>query len=794
MFSSCRDEEMMNFNFNARVEVPTSDDKVFMHQERFIFWEEGDEITIASNKGLYDVEGNYAHATLVDAGAVPGEDGEDFNFFNGVFITSMPWGSEYFLGVYPKFTEDQLANWCAPNENNSDFGTVKIRMPMAQPVRTTTTASGADISDYTFDKNVFPMVAWYGGGTASWTDSTTAYNLDFHSLAAIVRVQLYNITGNNFTLDSIVFTSRDSKQLSGTFRVVDYKTEDPHLEALSGSTRVAIVKKNHTSLNLPINGSDLRSFYLVLPAYKGRHENTTFSLTMSIYGNSSASSFNKNFTVSTRRNGITYMRAIAIDNISTPTLPPGLAGNGTLDRPFKVYNEEDMRYLRYCYNTTHKINNQPIADFTAPGPYIRIMRSDITLGANWKEETSGIRNFKGTMTYTTSGTNTVQAVTNGTDVPLFHSIGPDGHVEGVAIDCHGSVTLAASDYTPFCITNEGEIKNCRVITSTGTMQIQTPGGAELGVGGLCLTNRSTGTITGCGCLAVFNAAGRNIGGICLRNEGTITGCYVAAPMDVTGAATLGGICHQNTSDGTVKDCYFANALNNKTYNIGGIVYTNNGLIEHCYMGETSSIITTGTVGGIVNTNGTSSSLYGTINYCWVEAQLRGSSTALIACDNYADIVNSFCDNSYTFVTLSTSNNGLYAGGLVAYHYNGTIANCFLHYKRVQRLNNIGNIGGMVGLVTGSTAYIKNCYAYEVDGTQTFYGTTVGTTASTFDRCYLIDGTQADVTTVTAPGDFGNLLTNLNTSRETGWVEWQASAGGYPVLKAYTIQPSPKRRR
>ena len=802
LLGACHKDKIMSFNFNATMEQPTNDDgsKVFLNGERFVFWEEGDNITVASDRGYWHLddpsENKYATATLVDVGNTSGDVNEDFHFFNGVFITTLLEGSQYFIGAYPKFTVEDVPNWCTPSEGSSHFGTtVKIKTPLCQPVRTSLTASGNDISDYSFDKNVFPMIAWYGG---TWSDTTTAFNLDFHSLASIVRVQLYNVSGEDAVLDSIEFTSRDGKQLSGVFEVENYKTEDPNLKASSGDNRIVIAQKasgnTRQSLGITLDATALRSFYLVLPAYHGRHETTTYSLTMTIHAtrNGTPYTFARDCTIGTRRNGITYMPAISINNWSAHTTLASIPGNGTIDRPFKIYDADGLIYLRYCYNSTHRINNQPIDGFTNGGPYIRIMRSDIVLNTtNWAAD-GGIRNFKGTMTYATSGTNTQQALTNNSGKPLFHSIGANGHVEGLTVNCVTSVTLAGDDFTPFCATNSGEIKNCRVISSKensdNLITVQTPGGAQLGVAGICLNNTTTGTIVGSGCMARFYAVGRNVAGICLNNEGMIKECYVAAPMDVTSAANVAGICYSNTVDGTVKDCYFANVLNEKSYNCAGIVYTNSGQVEHCYLGETSSMTTTGSASGIVNTN------RGTVNYCWADGLLRGASVGLIVCDNYGRVINSYCNNSYTFVTQSTTNSSLYAGGLVAYLYeNGSIENCFVHYNRIQRLNNIGNIGGLVGLVSGSAARIKNCYSYETNGTGTFYHTAAGTvtaatdpTDPTFQRCYLLGGSQNEVTQVDADATgFSTLLGYLNTSRETGWATWEASATGMPVLQTYT---------
>lgn len=795
LFNACRKDETMSFRFNATMEQPTNADgsKVFMHNERFIFWEVDDEITIASDNGLKDPDDNYAHATLVDAGSLGGETGDDFGFFNGVFITTLPWGSQYFLGVYPKFNESQVPNWCSPSAGSTDFGTVKMNLSYIQPRRTTTTASGSNISDLSFDKSIFPMIAWYGG---DWTDSTTAFNLDFHSVASIVRLQLVNETGSAFTLDSIVFSSTDSRQLSGIFTVNNYKTEDPSLTSASNAAadkKIKISSKNGTSLQLSVaattDTTSSPSFYLVLPAYKGRHDSTTFRLTMTVYAE--GKNFARNFTVTTRRNGITYMKAIAVTDLTpaTPTTAVRLVGNGTALRPFKIYTAADLVYLRDCYNGSRKINNQAITENT----HICIMRSDISLHpATWTE---GINNFVGHMSYTTSGVTNPslpQGILNNSGKPLFESIGATGHVTGITVKCDTTIILGTEAFSPFCESNDGEIRDCRIMTRRGsaqsTLSTQTAGSSTYPMGGICIENH--GTIIGCGCVGKFSVQKRKIGGICYSNNGLIKECYVAGPMTVSNAASAAGICYDNSGDGQVIDCYFSTIVDNANFNMGGIVYTNHGLVEHCYTRETASIISSGTVGGIVNTNATG----GLVNYCWSEASLTGSKVGLIAALYTAGrIVNCFCNNPLTTVTLNTTaaNNG--GGGLIGEISDGsTLENCYAYINKVQRINNLGTIGGLVGTVNGTTARIKNCYVYEYASGSTVAVGYYTPNENLFDNCYIINGTQTVAGKLTAianptSSDFSNLKTSLDGYTPWGseWKHWLQSGSTPPTLEAYT---------
>ena len=793
--AACHDDEVGEYNFNATMEQPTSTDssKVFLQNERYVYWEVGDKINIFGDNGdkksgkpvMYE-------ARLVDASNIGGETGNDFGFFNGVFITTMPWGSKYFLGLYPKNDGNAVS---ATTQNSNDFGTVSINLTAEQGLRTD------ERGDITFNNNVFPMVAWYGG---EWTNDVTAYNLDFHSLASIVRIQLFNSTGSEYVLDSIEFSSRnDATQLSGLFTIRNYKTEDPSLVStalIAGSnTRVAIANKDGSSLGLNMSASSLRSFYLVLPAFKGRHETTTFELTMTVHAtqNGVQKSFDRNLTVKTRRNGITYMRAVSLNNWTSGEMSAGLVGNGTEERPFKIYTVADLVYLRTCYNGANRtINNQPITENT----YIHIMRSDLALRpTNW---TAGINNFVGHMSYTTTGTNTVQAILNNSSNPLFNSIGAQGHVEGITVNCDTNYNLASSNFSPFCNTNNGEIKNCRVMSAKGGIQgsiiVQTPGGSPLYVGGLCLTN--TGTISGSGCVAHFDAEWRSVGGVCHTNSGTIEGCYVASTMGISRAASVGGICHTNNYGATVRDCYFANIMTNATYDIGGIVYENKGTVRHCYLSETSGIVTTGSVGGIVNTQTHADAK---VDYCWSDGSLRGSRVGLIAASVSAGtIVNSFCNNNGTIVTLQTTDDNHYGGGLVGLMSGGTLENSFVYINKVQRINNLGTIGGLVGRIEGA-ATVKNSYCYETTvNTPVLYGEKDNLTAANpFTNCFIVGGTTSPESGIsfvgTADGYLDNMRLALNGNSNppsdppagwnNDWKRWvPASATSHvPVLDVYS---------
>ena len=768
--TACRKEvEMRKFDFTATIEQPTGgDSKVLLLNEEWIYWEIGDRISVGSDQT--DAEHPYTEGgTLINAGS------GDFEDFVGAFITYLPWESKYFVGLHPYSENNQIIG----TPGHSTPFTVNIDFPAEQPIR----------GDSTFGKQVMPMVAWYGGEWAS--EPYTPFNFDFHSLGAIVRLQLFNSTTTK-TIDRIEITPQTGYkyQLSGMFNVQNYNTFDPHLQATKADPSDA--EKTITITcgdGLEMAQHTLWSFYLVVPAYKGMDDSSYLHLTMTVK-TKDAQQFSKKFTVPTRRNGITYMNAINItDWTAGASNTPGLVGNGTKQRPFKIYTLADLTYLRSCYNSAdnpRRINGQPITQNTE----IRIMRSDIKL----EESTwiSGINDFVGHMTYYGSNSS-YPGITNNSQFPLFQSIASGGNVEGLTVkvgDVH-NFTSAVAGYSPFCIENNGTIKNCRLVsdTSNGTLSVTSH------FAGICVQNNSTGIIQGCGCLATVSKNAYNsyhMAGICLVNTGTIDGCYAASPLSVSNFEEAAGICYTNS--GTVQNSYFSAQVVESDASWGGIVFNQTaGTITNCYTGELANIYSTGTVGGIVNTLSG-----GMVDHCRGEMNLRGSIVGGIAATQ-ADgtIRNCYCDNPLMTITV-TAGSGHYGGGLVGRMVKGHLENSFCNMGSVNRLDNQSKTGGIVGQIEGigsgdgANTKIRNIYLnLNLSNSKNFYGHSVNDMQ--FSQCYVIDGgtMQYGINAIASPledtpvssdiangddGTIGQMRTLLNSFVETssypdGWWKW-----------------------
>lgn len=760
------------FNITSRIEglYNANNAKVYLQDERWIYWEVGDLISIGSNKN--NCEGDKDHtftARLINIGDLEGEENQaDFGYFNGVFVTTMEWGSEYFLGLHPQNDKNIIQHG-----TGSNFDNIRVMLPQRQTLR----------HDYTFAKQMLPMVGWYGG---TWTSDATAYNLDFHSLGTLVRLQVYNATNTDYTLDSIIITSRDARHpLSGLFKVKDdtYKTEDPYLD--DNSTNLTETKNNivlckmssgaPASLNLSLPATDggtgvdtaqMRTFYLVLPAFKSRHDSTVFKLTMTLYADGGTKTCTRNFSVKTSRGGITYLNAIGVDNWETHHGNIGLTGNGTEARPFKIYTIEDLQKVRDAYNNGYRINNIPLTSNT----WFRVMRSDIGLSrTNW---TSGIRNFVGHFTMLNHQSNP-GIVDTCYDVPLFESIEEGGVVEGVTLKCASVFSQTnATGVSPFCTQNNGIIRNCVVTTAPGVSRHTRSIFSSFA--GICVTNN--GTIDACLCEDNVEVQdGKNFAGICLINNGTITSCQ-ASDMTVNVTGQAAGICYSNASLATVKDCYFASVVSGSTAHWAGIVYENSGTVEHCYFSSTGSIYTSKGVGGIVRRN-----LAGKVDYCWVAAALQGATAGgIVDSLKGGKVINCF-NSASAMITLLSDATANVAGGLVAFMSDGSIENSYVNGIYLSRQDVNDPIGGIVGKATGGTC--NNCYARESN--HVFYGTTSGTT---YNNCCLVDGSQASIGHNFTASNYEDLQTLLNGHKPTGGKTWEGAVNNStpPHLEAYRV--------
>lgn len=829
------DEVQKQFSFNATMEQLQNADsygsKVQLVNEQWTYWEYGDSINIISNKSVGNGSGKLYTGWLVNGG------GGDYSDYNGVFITTLtePEGeaSQWFVGIHPARYDKHQVTYTSGNHGFS----AKVWLDPVQHYR----------HDSSYARQLLPMIATYDG--PAWGDgdgqSPDPYRLDFHALAGLVRLQLVNATGSTVNIKKIELESLEptgsgadtvsKKALAGLFRVKNLYKFNAHLDytgvtnpqyTLTLSTSDAA---DEGSLEFKVN--DINSFYVVLPAFHGMDTTTVYHLQMRVY-TTDDKVCTKNFTVQTRRNGITYMRAISISefNTTTGTGTPVLVGNGTSTRPFKIYTYADLLYLRNCYNEdtttgtprTRKINGQPITKDT----YIRIMRSDIVLTYDDTEPDplktwgAGIKEFRGHLAYATNAPgvtpgSVTHGITNRAPYPLFQSITNEGVVSDLNVICDRDISiysLPVTDYSPMCHTNGGKIISCRTVSPSNLTDenrgfVGKPAGGSC-FAGICVNN--TGEVTDCACAVVRSlSSSSNFAGICKQNNGTISGCVASSPMSVRGAVEAGGICYENR--GTVKDCYcdihYTTSDGTGQTHWGGIVYlngeSNSYVIRNCYLSANAIIRSYGNVGGIVCDN------KGVVDYCHAESgSLRGAIVGGIASTvSNGELRNCFVNDEFMVISLYNKPAAAHsAGGLAGVLSGGYIRNCFalINHIDIAAADATGKTGSVVGVMSGGT--IDNCYGLSTSSSNpTFYGDKSSGTL-TAGTCFLVGNSQPGVTEIYeedshdgALNDLTEMLSALQTKQATlgaNYATWTRGTYRAPYLNNpySTTKKAAKHRR
>lgn len=669
--------------------------KSYLQNESWIYWDQDDRFSISTDL----MEDKFAEE--------PAElEMRDGSYFNAVFNVMAPEGSQKFIALFPEDDKHQVL-WQGGN-----LSSLQVNIPATQDFR----------NDSTFGKEAMPMVAYEPYGEV----------LHFHSLGGIVRIQLYGTgnTGSNKIINSIEFEELNGRQISGLFNVNDWDQFEPYLESASDDPAD---KKITLSCNRTIANNFL-TFYLVLPAYEPQRmsDNTTgtsYKLRMTVK-TSDGRQCVKTFSVTIRRNGLTMLRALEIDEwvySGDGHANVQLVGNGTQARPFKIYTVADLVKVRNAFNADanqRTINGMPLSANT----YFELMRNDIELTREtWTE---GIRDFVGHFVFKA---NTAAAggygIRNNSAVPIFESIAQGGEVEGFAVK--GTVAFNMENYngnfyfSPICGTNNGVIKDCIVTAGSqiSAAVLSSTAVESVGVAGICVENH--GRIVGCSNQGSMSAPNRLVAGICLFNvaPGKIEGCNIISPTRIQ-AARIGGICYMN--DGWVRACYTAfntaSSQNATNADWGGIVYENKGSVTNCYLMQNGVINTTESVGGIVHTN-TESAIIDTCRNYANTIFAQGVMGGIVAYLNGGEVRNSYCDipnSTFWFESTATLNA---VGGLVGVMAGGTLKNCYSH---VMIYANTGaQKGSVVGNVTGGT--IANCFGWNnVSSSTPFYGATSNT--------------------------------------------------------------------
>lgn len=701
-----------------------ADSKVMLyHDEEWTRWEVGDIVRIFALNG--------SDAVMSNAGS------SEFDFHEG---------AEDNKGFFRLRTGEEGINAAAstysgifPSSCAVTSNAKQIQLAKEVPYRPRTDEYG----DYSFGAAMLPMVAYHPGGGRM--DS-----LRFHMLAGIMRLQFFGATAlGGYTVKDITLTSvgganaventSHAYALSGTFDIKRFRNNNPYL-----ADRLVISSHDDASVKYTLTDDDSRvvggtngklwTFYIPLPALgdndviTGTDRITHYRLRMTLHlknnNNGQDYYFHKGILVDIHRQNITMMPAIQLGNLTTSPAWPGttagngivsIVGNGTKDRPFRIYTGAELDLVRQAFlMATPAINGQTITENTC----FEVVRSDIRLMGSAEaynalpaEEkkgavvwTEGIRNFIGHMEFKSAST-TLGGIISNSPHPLFESINDEGTVERMQI--RGNITYngAASAFSPLCGDNHGKMLDCHVkcaVNSTSSRNLA----------GLCVNNYGTiegganeaslttgGDVCGCvwnnfgtvqGSFSLSSAVpeGTNIAGICMHNYGLMQYCQVASNVDPNSTGNWGVIAFYNHRD----------------TNVGETSY-DYGIVDRCISSGSVVFSTTGSIGGIVHTND------GIVKNCSNEVTLRGASGAIggiVSVMRGGEVYNCDAEGNHWIDGAGGSTVGViatYAGGVVGHLKGGAVRNSYNHC----RVDGALYSGGIAGSFDEG-AVIENCWS------------------------------------------------------------------------------------
>ena len=424
--------------------------------------------------------------------------------------------------------------------------------------------------------------------------------------------------------------------------------------------------------------------------------------------------------------------------INTPLLSDLLDGQGTQSQPYLISDVNELEL-------TGEYPNQQ------EGAYFELI-SDINL-LSYTYTQSLIPLFSGifdgahfTISNLTMDTGPYSAEI-GNDYPsLFGQITENGEVKNLGIEDVNIIGGSCSDYLGgLAGKNCGTISNCY---STGSVSGDDNfGGLVGGNQGIISNCYTAATVTG-------EAGSGYFGGLAGKNCGTISNCYSTG--SVSGDDNFGGLVGGNQGIGIISSCYSSCNVQGEegSWNIGGLVGGNQGIISNCY--------TTGTVnggkelaflGGLVGKNNC-----GTISNCYSTGEVHAGDSSteiggLVGKNECSTVINSYSIgevqagdsstkigglvgfNNYSTISRCYSTgpvsgeNSTYLGGLLGKNFAGTINNSYSKGP----VSGEDFLGGLVGL--NDLGQINTCYSTGQVSGNAYLGGLVGENwEGTIDRC------------------------------------------------------------
>ena len=237
--------------------------------------------------------------------------------------------------------------------------------------------------------------------------------------------------------------------------------------------------------------------------------------------------------------------------------------------------------------------------------------------------------------------------------------------------------------------------------------------------GLFGSSESDGNIKNVGVVDSYFKGNNFVGGVCGRNDGTITNCYNAGNLTaIESSATIGGICGYNNG-GTVTNCYNTGTVTatGSVASVGGVCGCSIELISNCYnIGTVTATSSGADISGICGYN------FGPIKNCYyladTEDENGGKTTAQFASGEVAYLLSQGC-------TVGEGEDAVTYSGSVWGQNLATENYPLLNGKTVYQVDSyegcIGNPGNSTKVYSNTDAPIYVEHNYSSKGTCTICG-------------------------------------------------------------------------
>ena len=252
--------------------------------------------------------------------------------------------------------------------------------------------------------------------------------------------------------------------------------------------------------------------------------------------------------------------------------------------------------------------------------------------------------------------------------------------------------------------------------------------------GLFGSSEADGNIKNVGVVDSYFKGNDFVGGVCGRNDGTITNCYNAGNLTaIDPTAAIGGICGYNGNDGTIANCYNTGTVTatGSVASVGGVCGCSLAPISNCYNIGTVTATSSG-----ADISGICGYYFGPVTNCYyladTEDENGGKTAAQFASGEIAYLLSQGC----TVGGGEGENAVTYSGSVwgQALGENGDTYPVLDSTKRVYQVDKYygckGKPGSSTKVYSNQSTSIYEEHKYEADATD-----------STKHKCSICNGTE-----------------------------------------------------